>query len=610
MSTWDKFSSFISAHRAAVLIGSAAVIGSTAGVYYYYSTVDPSAKPVKKSKKKSEKKTEKKKSSKSAGESSKEESSAAITKKNEIGGFPLVKEPTTEVEYPEIPKDANLKSLSADDKQAIANQFKLVGNSFFGLKKYDEALEFYQKAINVSDDPIYYSNRAACFSALEQYDNVIAETTAALKLKPDYMKCILRRAVAYEKLGKLEDAILDDTSALILKNFVDPALNSTVDRLIQAHALDVLETYKKDDEKSFPSASFCAAFLGSVCDVNAVPDFVKDAEPESADYNIKLALEALKVESITSYEQAYDLFSKAIEQDGDHTYFALAYRSALKFLCSDIEGAREDARKSIELKDTAIPHLINASIELEKSNITGATSEMAQADVAEPDSAFTSFHRGQLCFLVGELDEALKHFETAGKNYPNLVMAHIQAAVSHYRLGNTDKAHKKFKNLIEEFPQNLMAELYHGEIYMDQKQFKEAEDCFDRASELSKVKPGDINVHPLINKAHVFLQKGQTQEALETLRKAATLDPKSDMAWSSLYQFYSQLQLTEESINAMEKAINVARSDPEKLQHAQLLVATRVQERLKKERPFIAKKMDAMQQNLRSTAYAQEIASR
>lgn len=127
MSTWDKFTNFISSHRAAVLIGSAAVITSTAGVYYYYSTVDSSAKPVKKSKKK----TEKKKSTKKATTDSTSKPSTSVSEKKELGGFPLVKEPITGVEYPEIPQDASLKNLSTEDKEAIANQFKLVGNSFW-----------------------------------------------------------------------------------------------------------------------------------------------------------------------------------------------------------------------------------------------------------------------------------------------------------------------------------------------------------------------------------------------------------------------------------------------------------------------------------------------
>lgn len=606
MSTWDKFTNFISSHRAAVLIGSAAVITSTAGVYYYYSTVDSSAKPVKKSKKK----TEKKKSTKKATTDSTSKPSTSVSEKKELGGFPLVKEPITGVEYPEIPQDASLKNLSTEDKEAIANQFKLVGNSFFGVKKYEEALDYYQRAINVSNDPIYYSNRAACYSALEQYDKVISETTAALKMKPDYMKCILRRSVAYEKLGQLDDAILDTTCALILKNFSEPSLNATVDRLIQERSKEMLVEVEKNRKPKFPSASFCSAFLSSICDVTVLPEFVENAEAGTADGEIKLALEALKIESVESYETALEHFNRAIELDGEHTYYALGFRAALKFLCSDIEAARDDARTSISLKGTVIPYLINASIELEQSNLSGATVEMAQAEVVDPTSSFVAFHRGQLLFLLGQLKEGLELFEKAAKLNPYLIMAHIQAAVSLYRLGDGEGAHKRFDTLAADFPKNPMVRLYEGEIFMDEKDFDKAESCFDKASELSNEKAGDVNVQPLVNKALVYVQKGQTNEAIELIRKATTLDPRSDLAWSTLYQFYMQLQDPENTTKALNKAIEVSRSPAEIAQHISLLVATKTQERLKSERPFFHKKMSDLQQATRASAYAQEIAGR
>lgn len=166
MSTWDKFTSFISSHRAAVLIGSATVVASTAGVYYYYSTVNPTSKPVKKSKKKSEKKPKKTEETPSS---------------KDIAGFPLVKEPTTDVEYPEIPAGANLKSLSDEDKEAIATQFKLVGNSFFGKKKYQEALDFTRRLSTFQTTP--FSTPTEPHATL-----LLSNTTRSLMKQPPLLK--------------------------------------------------------------------------------------------------------------------------------------------------------------------------------------------------------------------------------------------------------------------------------------------------------------------------------------------------------------------------------------------------------------------------------------
>jgi import receptor subunit TOM70 len=58
----------------------------------------------------------------------------------------------------------------------------------------------------------YYSNRAASYTALHQWENVERDSSAALKIKPDYLKTLVRRAQAYEQLDK-PDKALDGSSS-------------------------------------------------------------------------------------------------------------------------------------------------------------------------------------------------------------------------------------------------------------------------------------------------------------------------------------------------------------------------------------------------------------
>lgn len=60
------------------------------------------------------------------------------------------------------------------------------------------------------DCAVYYCNRAACLVALKRSDEeVVEDCTIALKLKPGYLKALLRRAQAWERLDKLEDTLKD-----------------------------------------------------------------------------------------------------------------------------------------------------------------------------------------------------------------------------------------------------------------------------------------------------------------------------------------------------------------------------------------------------------------
>jgi tetratricopeptide (TPR) repeat protein len=78
-----------------------------------------------------------------------------------------------------------------------------------------QAIAKYTEAINTvanGDDThealaTYYSNRAAAYTALENWDNVVKDATVALKIKADYMKTIVRRAHAYEKLEQPDKAL-------------------------------------------------------------------------------------------------------------------------------------------------------------------------------------------------------------------------------------------------------------------------------------------------------------------------------------------------------------------------------------------------------------------
>ncbi|CAF4808397.1 unnamed protein product, partial [Rotaria socialis] len=54
-----------------------------------------------------------------------------------------------------------------------------------------------------------YSNRAQCNINLEQYDDAIEDATKALEYTPADQKSLYRRANAFERSGKLNQAISD-----------------------------------------------------------------------------------------------------------------------------------------------------------------------------------------------------------------------------------------------------------------------------------------------------------------------------------------------------------------------------------------------------------------
>jgi stress-induced-phosphoprotein 1 len=97
---------------------------------------------------------------------------------------------------------------------ATVEQAKTIGNSLFGLGKYDVAAQFYTRALALStvdndDKANLYSNRAACRQQIHDYTAVIEDANAALKINAKHVKALLRRAIAYEGLEKWKLALED-----------------------------------------------------------------------------------------------------------------------------------------------------------------------------------------------------------------------------------------------------------------------------------------------------------------------------------------------------------------------------------------------------------------
>ncbi|CDH57759.1 hypothetical protein RO3G_09401 [Lichtheimia corymbifera JMRC:FSU:9682] len=64
-----------------------------------------------------------------------------------------------------------------------AENHKQLGNKLFAEHRYEDAIKEYSTAIiKDPNERIYYTNRALCYSKLEQYDNVISDTRKAIDL--------------------------------------------------------------------------------------------------------------------------------------------------------------------------------------------------------------------------------------------------------------------------------------------------------------------------------------------------------------------------------------------------------------------------------------------
>lgn len=103
-----------------------------------------------------------------------------------------------------------------------AHELKEEGNRRFQAKDYVAALQQYENALKLTpkthpDRAVFHSNRAACLMQMKpiDYETVISECSLALQVQPNFVRALLRRARAFEAIGKYEMALQDVQSLLV-----------------------------------------------------------------------------------------------------------------------------------------------------------------------------------------------------------------------------------------------------------------------------------------------------------------------------------------------------------------------------------------------------------
>lgn len=112
--------------------------------------------------------------------------------------------------------------MAAEDAVGLKNK----GNEAFKAKDWPAAIEYYTKAIQLSDkEPSFYSNRAQANIKVEAYGYAIADASKAIEIDPEFVKAYYRRAVANTAILKHSDAI-HDWKMVVRKNPGDKVAKS------------------------------------------------------------------------------------------------------------------------------------------------------------------------------------------------------------------------------------------------------------------------------------------------------------------------------------------------------------------------------------------------
>ncbi|KAF9583288.1 TOM (translocase of outer membrane) complex component [Lunasporangiospora selenospora] len=520
-----------------------------AGIYYLTRPSSTPEEP-KTSKSKSKKKKNKKKSAANKDAAVAEDSAEASSSSDKAKDS--AKESNEDVETMSA---ETIATLSEKTRIEHANTLKTRGNHQYSAKKWEEAIRLYSQAIAFNPDPVYYSNRAACYSIIGKFDKVIEDSTLALTMNPIYVKALGRRAHAYENTGKHQEAMHDFTALCILDGFKNESFASSMERNLKKVSDDRAKDILANREERLPSKSFMAAYLDSFRKTD-VPE-TKPADEETGDAQFMLAEYYL---GQRQYKTAMDCYNKAIELNTTHMAKALNMRGTFTFLMGDSKRALVDFDKAVELDPKYVQTYIKrGSVYMEQADAARTFQEFDTALSIDPTDPNIYYHRGQVYFITQDHENASKDYVKSIELEPTFVFSHIQYGVSQYKLGNIEHAMDTFKKALKEFPDSGEVNNYYGELLLDQQQFDKAYERFDLAI---KLKPS--NPLPYINKALLMFQWKQDPVGAERLcLQSLDADPECDVAIATLGQLCLQQGKIEKALEYFDKSIDMARTETE-----------------------------------------------
>lgn len=229
----------------------------------------------------------------------------------------------------------------------------------------------YSKAILCKPDPIFYSNRAACYNALSEWEKVVEDTTAAVTLDPLYVKALNRRANAYEHLKMYSESLLDFTASCIIDEFRNENSAASVEKLLKLVAEQKAEeALKTKNPNKLPSPTFVSNYIQSFREKPRVAGLEDSIElpDDTGKGQLQIGLRAMEKKTHDGYEEAATAFEEALELGDLGEFEALAYNMRGTFRClrGSQELALDDLNKSIELDPTMTQSYVKrASMHLE-----------------------------------------------------------------------------------------------------------------------------------------------------------------------------------------------------------------------------------------------------
>lgn len=234
---------------------------------------------------------------------------------------------------------------------------------------------------------------------------------------------------------------------------------------------------------------------------------------------------ALRVELMSPYGGAVDM--RATDGNGNATFDKVSTgRYIVRVTGPDIETTTTDL---IEVGGAAGGPFITENIQVKLTTLAGSEVGGAAITPIVPDAAQKEFKLGSKEMEKKHWAEAKDHFQKAIALFPKYAEALNDLALVDIQLKDGQGAVESFRSATQIDPTLPQANLYLGQFYYENKQYKEAEPYLVRAA---ADQPKSAQILTVL--ANTELQNGETALALTNARKVPSLENHKQFAISHL----------------------------------------------------------------------------
>ena len=98
------------------------------------------------------------------------------------------------------------KPVSSVDGKKKAEELKSKGNTAMQEKKFEDAINYYTEAIQLEENPVFFSNRSAAYISLQNYDDGLQDALKAVEIDENFVRAYSRIGVCYFSKGDYQNA--------------------------------------------------------------------------------------------------------------------------------------------------------------------------------------------------------------------------------------------------------------------------------------------------------------------------------------------------------------------------------------------------------------------